>query len=139
MSSGCFRGSDILGNSFGGALALATAIRHPNRVGRLILMGSVGVRFDLTPGLDAVWGYTPSIENMRKLLEIFAYDQTLVSDQLAELRFRASIEPGFQESFASLFPAPRQRWIEMLASPDGDILLQGIGGIKAVLEQENRE
>ena len=29
--------ADLLGNSFGGALALALAIRHPERVGKLIL------------------------------------------------------------------------------------------------------
>ena len=31
----------IIGNSFGGGLALAFAIRYPHRVGRLMLMGSV--------------------------------------------------------------------------------------------------
>ena len=51
--------ADVVGNSFGGALALAMAIRHPQRVRRLVLMGSVGVPFDITEGLDAVWGYTP--------------------------------------------------------------------------------
>ena len=35
----------IVGNSFGGGLALALAIRHPARVRRLVLMGSVGVPF----------------------------------------------------------------------------------------------
>jgi hypothetical protein len=44
----------------------------PQRVRRLVLMGSVGVPFEITPGLDAVWGYTPSLENMRGLLDIFA-------------------------------------------------------------------
>ncbi|HNH36138.1 MAG TPA: alpha/beta hydrolase, partial [Rhodocyclaceae bacterium] len=77
----------LVGNSFGGALALAMAIRHPGRIGRLVLMGAVGVPFDLTPGLDAAWGYTPSIDNMRKLLDLFAYDRTLVTDDLAKLRY----------------------------------------------------
>jgi 2-hydroxymuconate-semialdehyde hydrolase len=45
--------ADLVGNSFGGALALALAIRHPQRVRRLVLMGSVGVPFPITPGLDA--------------------------------------------------------------------------------------
>jgi 2-hydroxymuconate-semialdehyde hydrolase len=115
------RQADILGNSFGGGLALALAIRHPERVRRLVLMGSAGVGFELTPGLDAVWGYEPSIGNMRKLLDIFAYDRKLVTDELAELRYRASIRPGFHESYSSMFPAPRQRWIAAMASRDDDI------------------
>lgn len=113
--------ADLVGNSFGGGLALALAIRHPERVRRLVLMGSVGVPFELTPGLDAAWGYEPSLEAMRALLDVFAFDRSLVTDELARLRYEASIRPGFQESFAAMFPAPRQRWIEALASADDDI------------------
>ncbi len=115
--------ADIVGNSFGGglALALALAIRHPERVRRLVLMGSVGVSFPITPGLDAVWGYEPSFASMRRLMDVFAYDRNLVNDELAELRYQASIRPGFQESFAQMFPAPRQRWVDGLASDEADI------------------
>jgi 2-hydroxymuconate-semialdehyde hydrolase len=113
--------ADLVGNSFGGALALALAIRHPQRVRRLVLMGSVGVSFPITPGLDAVWGYRPSFETMRGLLDLFAYDRRLVSDELARLRYDASVRPGFQESFAAMFPAPRQRWVDAMASREADI------------------
>jgi 2-hydroxymuconate-semialdehyde hydrolase len=113
--------TDLIGNSFGGALALALAIRHPQRVRRLVLMGSVGVPFPITQGLDAVWGYEPSIANMRKLLDIFAYNRELITDELAELRYRASIQPGFQEAFAAMFPAPRQRWVDAMASTEAEI------------------
>lgn len=102
----------LVGNSFGGGLAATLAIRHPERVRRLVLMGAVGVPFELTDGLDAVWGYTPSLENMRALLDLFAYDRGRITDELARLRYEASVQPGFQESFASMFPAPRQRWVD---------------------------
>jgi 2-hydroxymuconate-semialdehyde hydrolase len=113
--------ADLVGNSFGGALALALTIRHPARVRRLVLMGSVGVPFAITPGLDAVWGYAPSPARMRELLDIFAHDRTLVTDELAQLRYEASIRPGFQESFSAMFPAPRQRWVDAMASDEADI------------------
>jgi 2-hydroxymuconate-semialdehyde hydrolase len=113
--------ADLVGNSFGGGLALALAIRHPTRVRRLVLMGAAGVSFPITPGLDAVWGYQPSIANMRKLLDVFAFDRTLMSDELAELRYKASIQPGFQEAFETMFPAPRQNGVEALASREEDI------------------
>lgn len=113
--------ADLIGNSFGGAVALATCIKHPERVRRLVLMGSVGISFELTPGLDEVWGYTPSVENMRKLMDLFAWDRNLVNDELAQLRYEASTRPGVQESYASLFPAPRQRWVEAMASDEQDI------------------
>ncbi len=113
--------ADVVGNSFGGALALALAIAHPTRVRRLVLMGSVGVPFEITPGLEAAWGYTPSLDHMRQLLDIFAFDRSRVTNELAQLRYQASIQPGFQESFSAMFPAPRQRWIDAMASPEKDI------------------
>ena len=111
----------VVGNSFGGGLALAMAIRAPERVNRMVLMGAAGTSFKLTQGLDDVWGYTPSFENMRKIMDIFAFDRNLVSDELAKLRYEASIRPGYQESFASMFPAPRQQWVDALASPEDAI------------------
>ncbi len=113
--------TDLVGNSFGGAIALALAIRHPERVRRLVLMGSVGVPFEITPALDAVWGYQPSLEAMRGLLDLFAFDRSLVNDELARLRYEASIRPGFQESFGAMFPAPRQRWVDAMVSREADI------------------
>jgi 2-hydroxymuconate-semialdehyde hydrolase len=109
----------LVGNSFGGALALAVAVKHPARVDKLVLMGSMGVTFPLTYGLDRVWGYTPSLDNMKELLDIFAYNRAIVSDDLAKLRYEASIQPGFQESFSALFPAPRQQGVESMAGNEG--------------------
>ena len=84
-------------------------------------MGAVGVPFEITPALDAVWGYEPSFENMRRIMDVFAYDRGLVNDQLAQLRYEASIRPGFHESYSAMFPAPRQRWVDGLASAEADI------------------
>lgn len=111
----------LVGNSFGGAIALRIATQHPDRVGKLVLMGSMGVPFPITEGLERVWGYEPSFENMRKVLDVFAYSRDLVNDELAEVRYRGSIQPGFQESFAAMFPAPRQRWVEAMCTPEDEI------------------
>jgi 2-hydroxymuconate-semialdehyde hydrolase len=111
----------VVGNSFGGSMALALAIAHPDRVDRLALMGSVGVPFQLTPGLDAVWGYEPSFENMQAIMRIFAYDQKLVGDALVQMRYEASKRSGVQEAYARMFPAPRQRWVEAMAHPEEQV------------------
>lgn len=113
--------TNLVGNSFGGALALSLAIKYPNRFKKIVLMGAMGVEFELTDGLDQAWGYTPSIENMKALLDTFAYSRELVTDDLAKLRYEASIRPGFQESFSSMFPAPRQSSVSAMASDENDI------------------
>jgi 2-hydroxymuconate-semialdehyde hydrolase len=106
----------IIGNSMGGALALHIAHRRPDLVKKLILMGSAGVQFPITEELDAVWGYTPSMENMKKLISIFSNDQNMAeNDHLVKMRYEASTEEGFQEAFAAMFPAPRQQHVNALA------------------------
>lgn len=107
--------ANLVGNSFGGALALTMAIKHPERVNKLVLMGSMGISFPITYGLDKVWGYTPSIENMEELLEIFTYDHSFATKDLVKTRYESSMQPGFQESFSAMFPAPRQNGVEGMA------------------------
>lgn len=110
----------LVGNSFGGSMALALAIRYPERVDRIVLMGSVGVPFELTAGLDAVWGYEPSFDNMQALMrDTFAYDPSLINDQLVASRHQASLRT--QQAFASMFPPPRQRWVDAMAHEERDI------------------
>lgn len=107
--------ADLVGNSFGGALALAMAVRYPDRIRKIVLMGAMGVNFPLTYGLDRVWGYEPSVENMKELLDIFSYNHSFINDDLAKSRYETSIQPGFQESFSSMFPAPRQDSVVAMA------------------------
>lgn len=111
----------LIGNSFGGALALALADRHPGRVERLLLMGAVATPFPITAGLDAVWGYQPSLANMEAIMDWFAYDRSLITPDLIRSRFEASVRPGYQEAFSAMFPAPRQRHVDALA-PSEDSL-----------------
>ena len=86
-----------VGNSFGGAIALRVTTRHPDRVDKLVLMGSVGVDFAITDGLDAVWGYDGTLEGMKKIMGYFAYDKSLTSGDLAQARYEGATQPGFQE------------------------------------------
>ncbi|HEY4992437.1 MAG TPA: alpha/beta fold hydrolase [Nakamurella sp.] len=111
----------LVGNSFGGAIALRIATQHPERVDRLVLMGSMGVDFPITEGLDTVWGYEGTINSMRNVLDFFAYPRELVNEELAQVRYKASVEPGFQEAFSAMFPAPRQRWVDAMTTPDEEI------------------
>jgi pimeloyl-ACP methyl ester carboxylesterase len=111
----------LIGNSFGGAIALRIATQHPERVDDLVLMGSMGVDFPITEGLDSVWGYEGTIESMRNVLDYFAYSRELVNEELAQVRYKASVEPGFQESFSSMFPAPRQRWVDAMTTSEDEI------------------
>jgi 2-hydroxymuconate-semialdehyde hydrolase len=114
----------LVGNSFGGALALSLATRAPERVDKLVLMGSVGVPFEITAGLDAVWGFEPSLGAMRDLMGVFAHDRSLLTDDLARSRLAAATRPGVQEAFSSMFPAPRQQGVDAMTLDED--LIRGI-------------
>lgn len=107
----------FIGNSYGGALTLALASRHPERVGRMVLMGSAGLQSTVSKGLAKVWGYEPSLDAMRELMHTFAHDASLVKEEIVRSRYEASIRPGAHEAYSSLFPKPRQRWLDALVTP----------------------
>jgi 2-hydroxymuconate-semialdehyde hydrolase len=112
---------DVIGNSMGGAVALSIAAARPAAVRRIVLMGSMGVAMALPAGLNAVWGYTPGMEQMRRVIGLFAENPDLVTDDLVELRYQASLDPLVRDSWAAMFPEPRQRWVDDLALPGADL------------------
>lgn len=121
---------NIVGNSFGGALALWLAATDPRLCGRLVLMGPGGWPTKVNANLALLWGYTPSIENMKAILDVMAFDRSIVTDELAELRYKSTLRPGAQETFERVFPAPYQRWldaqalsIEALQNIDNEVLI----------------
>src|SRR5260221_7983500 len=85
---------DVIGNSMGGAVALAMAATKPAAIRRIVLMGSMGVAMALPPGLDAVWGYRPGVQAMPEVIGLFAYDRSLITDDLVRMCYEASRNPA---------------------------------------------
>jgi len=94
----------LVGNSAGGATSCRFAIDHPQRVRKIVLMGSAGGGFGalgpLPPeGIRAMRSYyeAPSKERMRALIQTFVCDASFLTDELLEERYRASMDPGHLE------------------------------------------
>ncbi len=112
----------MVGNSFGGGITLAFMIAHPDRVERAVLMGPAGINFPITPALDQVWGYEPSVEAMRSSLKFLAWDQSRLTEDLIQSRYEASARPDAHEPYHATFGGEdRQRNVAMLASREEDI------------------
>lgn len=111
----------IVGNSFGGSLALWLARRAPERTGRLVLMGPGGWPAAVGEELAALWDYKPSPEAMRQAMSVMAHDQGLVTEELVQMRYRATLREGAQQVFERVFPKPHQRWLDAQTLPIGDL------------------
>ena len=106
--------ASFVGNSFGGALAVGLAVFAPERVDKLVLLGTPAGEFEQTPGLRGAWVYEPSLENMRELMEKFPYDKSLITDAMVEERFKASVREGAQEALRKLLPKPAEEGVTIV-------------------------
>lgn len=96
----------LVGNSFGGSLALALAVRNAHRVERMVLMGTPAGTFRQRSSGVRSWYYEPSIENMAELLRTFPHDPAVVTDEMVRLRHEVSLLAGGMEAYRKLFPEP---------------------------------
>lgn len=112
----------LVGNSFGGSLSLAAALRFPERFSRLTLMGTPCGKFDMTPGLRAGWFYEPSLANMRSVLSLFPFDQGVITDELVQERYETSLIPGAQEGLRRLLAKPNEEGGTILSGMPEDAM-----------------
>ena len=88
----------IIGNSMGGGVGINFAIRNPNRIGRLVTIGGVGVSI-FSPGpsegmrLMQEFVEEPTRQRLVDWLKSMVYDQALVTDELIEERWQLATNP----------------------------------------------
>ncbi|MFB7214903.1 4,5:9,10-diseco-3-hydroxy-5,9,17-trioxoandrosta-1(10),2-diene-4-oate hydrolase [Streptomyces sp. NPDC056255] len=92
----------FIGNSLGGGTAVRMALNHPDKVGKLLLMGPGGVSVNLfapdpTEGIKRLFEFSaapePVKEQLRAFLQVMAYDQSIVTDELVEERWASASDP----------------------------------------------
>jgi 2-hydroxy-6-oxo-octa-2,4-dienoate hydrolase len=96
----------LVGNSFGGALSLATAVRNGHRVERMVLMGTPAGQFEQPEGSARSWYFEPSLASMEELLKTFPYDPSVVTAEMVAMRHEVSMLAGGREAYRKLFPEP---------------------------------
>ncbi|WP_203335655.1 4,5:9,10-diseco-3-hydroxy-5,9,17-trioxoandrosta-1(10),2-diene-4-oate hydrolase [Nocardioides limicola] len=99
----------LLGNSLGGGTAMRLALSHPERVGKLVLMGPGGLSLNLfhadpTEGVQRLMEFSgnPTPDALRAFISTMVVDQSLVTDELVQMRFAAATAPGAQEAMKSM-------------------------------------
>ena len=99
----------FVGNSMGGQAALKLAIDYPDNVDRVVVIGSAPIKagsiFQPMPleGIRNIRNYYrndgPSLSKMRQVLESLVCNTSLITDEIVQERYRASIDPETVEVF----------------------------------------
>jgi len=78
---------NLVGNSMGGVIALVMADEAPDRVDRMVLMGSGGAPVAPTPALRRLVGFydDPTAERMAELMQGFVHDASAFGDDLLRI------------------------------------------------------
>ncbi|HYZ55837.1 MAG TPA: alpha/beta fold hydrolase [Streptosporangiaceae bacterium] len=101
----------LVGNSLGGGTAVRFALNHPERAGRLVLMGPGGLSLnvfapDPTEGVKRLMEFSappgPTREKLGAFLRTLVFDQRLVTDELIDERFAAASDPEALAAMASM-------------------------------------
>ena len=72
----------------------------------------------LPEGLDQLWAYEPSAGAARALIELLNHDPAAATPDAVEARLQATLA---QPHYPSLFPAPRQRWVDDLSLSEAQL------------------
>jgi pimeloyl-ACP methyl ester carboxylesterase len=97
----------IVGNSMGGQIAMKLGLDYPERLTRLVIIGSTPMSPTFVPfpleGIKMIAGYYkgtgPSREKLRTLLSTILYDPKFLTEETFEERYQASIDPDSVELF----------------------------------------
>lgn len=107
----------LVGNSMGGHSANAFSLNYPERVGKLVLMGggtggpsqSVPMPTEGIKLLQALYR-EPSIENLKKMMAVFVYDSSSLTEALFQTRLENMLQrhEHLENFVKSLAANPRQ-------------------------------
>lgn len=93
--------ASFVGNSLGGGTSLKVCLRTPERVERLVLMGSAGslpIFSPVSEGARRLHGYYrgegPTFEKLKGIVECLVADPSALPDELLRQRFEISLDPA---------------------------------------------
>jgi 2-hydroxy-6-oxo-6-(2'-aminophenyl)hexa-2,4-dienoate hydrolase len=90
----------LVGNSMGGATALGLAMQAPERVSRLILMGSGGLTQEFSPELRTILDYRePDRKGMERIARALTHPSFVVDDDLVEYRYQLTLDESVMDAY----------------------------------------
>jgi 2-hydroxy-6-oxo-octa-2,4-dienoate hydrolase len=88
----------LVGNSFGGMLAMAASLRDSARVERLVLMGSAAGDIPMSEAHKLASRYNGTREKLAEILRLFPFDPTVLTEEMLDRRYAVSVQPDAKKS-----------------------------------------
>ena len=91
----------LIGNSMGGATSIGVAIKRPELVDKVVLMGSAGLKTKVREALLPIMNYDYTREGMVKVCRTLANKSFAIDDDLIDYRYQLSITPDARNGYAA--------------------------------------
>ncbi|MCP9620228.1 alpha/beta fold hydrolase [Nocardia otitidiscaviarum] len=132
--------ASLLGNSMGGGVATLTALEHPGRVDKLVLMapGGVGVNIlgpEPSEGINRLLAFNadPTAERALDWLRTMVFDPAVLTEDLIATRTAAATDPAQTKALADAYATfynprmaePLPLWARLKGVPHQVLMLWG--------------
>lgn len=112
----------IVGNSFGGMLAMAASVRDPRRIERLVLMGSAAGDVPMSEAHKLAARYDGSREELERILRLFPFDPHLVTAEMVDRRYEASSRPAAKRAPHPVATVPTESGVRVFRmTPEAEL------------------
>jgi len=92
----------LIGNSMGGITSLGVAMKRPELVKKLVLMGPAGIKTsEVSAALAPLMNYDGTVEGMRKVIDVLTYAEFKIDDSMLQYRVNLSNDPATKKALAA--------------------------------------
>lgn len=107
------RPAHFIGNSMGGATSLGVAMRRPDLVSSLVLMGSAGRSSPhMSDALKVIVNYDFTLEGMRRVIAALANPGFIPSDEQVRHRYEMSVRPQLAAAYKATMAWVREHGLQ---------------------------
>ena len=92
---------NLIGNSMGGATSMGVAIKRPDLVKKMVLMGSAGLNTKIREALLPIMNYDFTRDGMVKVCKTLANKNFPIDDDMIDYRYDLSIAPDTKKGYSA--------------------------------------
>jgi 2-hydroxymuconate-semialdehyde hydrolase len=110
----------LIGHSISATFAIRLAAAN-ERVQKVLLSCPMGRPLVANAGLEQLWTFPDTREDLRRSLEVLFYDHSVITEDLLTSRMAVLAEPGYGDYFRKVFGGDKQALVDQTVVDDDTI------------------